>query len=109
MRADGPKGVTRQTSIYDGRQNIQIDNTSNTVKHRSFNPYDTQYREMNQYDGETAIFRTNRFGQGIYNNIYTEDSSFGISRNFQRLGRTGGIFNPSKVYDFYDDPTLSRT
>lgn len=109
MTADGPKGVTRHTSIYDGRQNVQIANNNNTIQHHSFNPYDTMYREMNQYDGETALFRTNRFGAGVYNNIYNEDSNFNVSRLYQQIGRTGGYFNPSKVYDFYDDPTHSRT
>ena len=109
MTANGPKGVTLNTSIYDGRQNIQIDNKKNRIKHHSFNPYDTMYREMNQYDGETALFRTGRNGAGIYNNIYNEDKNFGITPLYQRLGRTGGYFNPKKVYDFYDDPTLRHS
>lgn len=109
MTADGPHGVTRNTSIYDGRQNVQIANDNNQISHHSFNPWDTMYREMNQYDGETAIFRNNRFGGAVYNNIYTEDKNFNVTNSYQQIGRTGGFFNPSKVYDFYDDPRLSKT
>jgi hypothetical protein len=101
MGADGPKGVTNNTSIYDGNQNVQITNKGNQITHHSFNPYDTQYREMSQYDGETALFRTNQNGAGIYNNIYNEDKNFNISNIYQQLGRTGGYHNPGKVYDFY--------
>lgn len=109
MSATGPKGVTLNTSIYDGRQNVQIDNKKNQVTHHSFNPYDTMYREMGQYDGETALFRTGRNGAGVYNNIYNQDKHFGITPLYQQLGRTGGYFNPSKVYDFFDDPTLKHS
>ena len=109
MNADGPKGVTLGTSIYDGNQNVQINNKTNTIEHHSFNPYDTMYREMSQYDGETSVFYTNRNGAGIYNNIYSEDSSFNVTSLYQQLGRTGGYHNPGKVYDFFDDPTLSKT
>ena len=109
MSADGPKGVTLNTSIYDGNQNVQINNKDNQVYHHSFNPYDTMYREMNQYDGETALFQTNRFGAGVYNNIYNEDKNFNVSSLYQQIGRTGGFFNPGKVYDFYEDPTHANT
>lgn len=109
MSADGPKGVTLNTSIYDGRQNVQINNKENEIRHHSFNPYDTQFREMNQYDGETALFRTGRNGAGIYNNIYNEDKNFNVSSLYQQIGRTGGYFNPGKVYDFFEDPTHART
>jgi len=109
MRADGPKGVTLNTSIYDGNQNVQIDNKKNEITHHSFNPYDTMYREMNQWDGETALFRTDRHGAGVYNNIYMEDQNFNVSRLYEQIGRTGGYQNPGKVYDFYEDPTHSRT
>ncbi len=101
MTADGPKGVTNTTSIYDGRQNVQINNKGNQIVHQSFNPYDTQFREMRQYDGETALFRTAPNGAGIYNNIYNEDANFNVSRLYQQIGQTGGYQNPGKVYDFY--------
>lgn len=109
MNATGPKGVTLGTSIYDGNQNVQINNKSNTVTHHSFNPFDTMFREMRQHDGETALFRTGRNGAGIYNNIYNEDQNFNITSLYQAIGRTGGYANPSQVYDFYDDPTHKRT
>lgn len=109
MSADGPKGVTLNTSIYDGNQNVQIKNAENKVWNHSFNPYDTMIRERNQHDGETALFYTNHRGQGVYNNIYMEDQNFGISRLYQQIGRTGGYLNPGKVHDFYEDPTHANT
>lgn len=109
MSADGPKGVTLNTSIYDGNQNVQINNKKNQIDHHSFNPMDTRFRELSQYDGETALFRTGRNGVGHYENIYHEDKNFGISRLYEQIGRTGGYHNPKKVYDFYDDPTHKRT
>lgn len=109
MEATGPKGVTLKTSIYDGRQNVQIENKTNTVTHHSFRAGDTRRREAAQYDGETAIFRMGRKGSAVYNNIYNQDANFGITRSYQRLGRTGGDRDPKLVQDFYDDPTLART
>jgi hypothetical protein len=110
MTAQGPHGVTENTSIYDGRQNVQINNNTNEITHHSMNPRDTALRELRQYDGETAIFRTNdRTGVATYSNIYTEDSSFNITRSYNQLGRTGGYQNPSQVRDFYDDPRIGHT
>ena len=109
MTANGPKGVTLNTSIYDGRQNVQINNKKNRIEHHSFNALDTRFRELSQYDGETALFRTNSNGAGVYNNIYNEDKNFSVSRLYQQLGKTGGYHNPKKVYDFYDDPTLKHS
>jgi hypothetical protein len=90
MNADGPKGVTLGTSIYDGRQNIQIQNTENKITHHSFNSLDTLMRELRQHDGETASFRTNRNGTGNYSNIYNEDSNFNISSLYKILAPLNG-------------------
>ena len=109
MSADGPHGVTLNTSIYDGNQNVQIKNADNKIYHHSLNPYDTQFRELSQHDGETALFRTNWAGAGIYNNIYNEDANFNVTNAYRQIGRTGGIFNPDKVHDFYDDPRIGHT
>jgi hypothetical protein len=110
MTAQGPQGVTESTSIYDGRQNVQINNNTNQVTHHSMNPRDTARRERNQYDGETSIFATNnRTGVATYSNIYTQDSSFNITGSYQQLGRTGGYANPNNTRDFYDDPRLGHT
>jgi hypothetical protein len=110
MTAQGPQGVTESMSIYDGRQNVQINNNKNEITHHSMNPWDTAIRERQQYDGETAIFRTNnRTGVATYSNIYTQDSSFNITRSYQQLGTTGGYANPNDVRDFYDDPRLGHT
>jgi hypothetical protein len=109
MKADGPHGVTLGTSIYDGRQNVQIENSSNKVSHHSFNLADTLTREKQQHDGETSTFTTDRSGAGIYNNIYTEDESFNVTKLYQKLARSGGSVDPKKVEDFFDDPRLGHT
>lgn len=109
MTADGPQGVTETTSIYDGRQNVQITNRGNKVTNHSYDPYDTMFREMSQYDGETALFRTGYNGVATFDNIYQQDSNFNITSLYQQLGRTGGHLNPGKVYDFYDDPIAKNT
>lgn len=105
MTADGPQGVTQGTSIYDGRQNIQITNASNKVTHHSFNSLDTLLRDLRQHDGETASFKTSCNGTGIYNNVYNEDSDFKITRLYQKLARGNG----SAVEDLFDDPNLAHT
>lgn len=109
MTADGPHGVTQNTSIYDGRQNVQIANAQNKIEHHSYNPFDTMFREMNQYDGETALFRTNWNGAAVYNNIYNQDANFNVTNAYRQIGRTGGYNNPNKVHDFYDDPRIGHT
>lgn len=110
MTAQGPQGVTESMSIYDGRQNVQIDNNQNKITHKSMNPWDTMYRERSQHDGETAIFRTNnRTGAATYSNVYTQDENFGINRQYTQLGSTGGYKNPNQINDFYDDPRLGHT
>ncbi len=110
MTAQGPQGVTESMSIYDGRQNVQIDNNNNKITHRSLNQYDTMKREYQQYDGETSIFRTNnRTGVATYSNIYNQDSAFNVTRSYQQLGTTGGYANPKQVNDLYDDPRLAHT
>lgn len=110
MSAQGPQGVTETMSIYDGRQNVQIDNYKNQITHHSMNPWDTMHRERSQYDGETAIFRTNqRTGASTYSNVYTQDINFGINHAYQALGSTGGFANPKQINDFYDDPRIGHT
>lgn len=109
MTADGPQGVTETTSIYDGRQNVQITNRGNKVTNHSYDPRDTMFREMSQYDGETALFRTGYNGVATFDNIYNQDDKFNITSLYQQLGRTGGFADPGKVHDFYDDPRVKNT
>ncbi len=106
MSATGPHGVTETMSIYDGNQNVQIDNRKNEVTHHSFNPWDTHLREVRQHDGETAVFRPTRDGGAEYYNVYTEDKDFNVTRLHDALGRIGGN---GRVHDLYDDPRLSKT
>lgn len=110
MTAQGPHGVTESMSIYDGRQNVQIDNNQNKITHHSMSPWDTMLRERRQYDGETAIFRTNdQTGAATYSNVYTQDNNFQVTHAYRQLGSTGGYSNPSQVQDFYDDPRIGHT
>jgi len=114
MNASGPQGLVEHTSIYDGNQNIQIDNRSNQIEHRSFNPYDTRMREAYQADGETSSLRTSWDGNKLsYDNLYTQDRSLGIRDNYKHLaGDKGpwwsrpffGLFGGPRTHDAYNDP-----
>ena len=121
MGADSPNGVVTNTSIYDGDQNIQIQNKDNDITSRSFNPYDTRMREAYQYDGETARISYNRDGGINYTNMYTQDQNFGMRSNYKDIASTSdpkwwqrpfmpfwGIGQQS-VKDRYDDPRLLFT
>ncbi len=105
MSATGPHGVTTNTSIYDGNQSISIDNNKNEITQHSFDPRVAARLERGQYDGETAVFRTNWNGEARYFNIYNQDENFGMTRLYQRLASTSG----GKVNDLFDDPRLSKT
>ena len=118
MGAQGPQGVVENTSIYDGNQNIQINNKCNEITHRSFDPRDTQYRERMQYDGETSGFAHRRDGGLDYSNYYTQDENFGLKSNYRNIAtferddswRLPWVDNRRfKVVDRYDDPRLGNT
>lgn len=121
MSADAPDGLVKKTSIYDGDQNVQIQNEGNKVTSRSFNPYDTRMRESHQYDGETARISYNGEGGINYNNLYTQDENFGLRSNHKDIATTTNPrwwqrpFMPfwgagqQKVHDHYDDPRMAHT
>ncbi|MBI3928709.1 MAG: hypothetical protein HY319_24425 [Armatimonadetes bacterium] len=111
MSATGPQGVVTNTSIYDGDQNIQIDNEHNEITHRSFNPWDTRSREYYQHDGETALMVPDRNGGLIYSNLYTQDERLGVRPNFKDLAASPmpRWWRPHFVRDFYNDPRLLNT
>lgn len=110
MEASGAQGVVLHTSIYDGDENLQIDNSSNMIVHHGFDAEDTQQREAAQYDGETALFETDEsLGVATYTNVYNEDAGFNRIDFLVPLGGTGGCENPNQVHDYYDDPRLGHT
>lgn len=106
MNATGPQGVTEHTSIYDGAQNVQFNNKTNEVEHRSFNPWDTAGREATQADGEASWMGIARNGDLIYRNIYTQNDNFQVTRTFQDLARAR---NGGAPVDMFDDPRLGHT
>lgn len=106
LTADGPHGVTRQTSIYDRNRNIQIDNNHNKVKHQSDDQFDTRAREYTQHDGETARFTTNGHGGASYFNVYNQTADGNTTHNYRMLGTVGA---GGAVHDFYEDPRLKNT
>ncbi len=106
MNATGPQGVTQHTSIYDGAQNIQFNNTNNTVEHRGFNPWETAALEDRQADGETAYMGYARNGDMIYRNIYTQNDNFQVTPHFQDLARAR---NGGAPQDLHNDPRLLLT
>lgn len=110
MRAVGPQGVVLTTSIYDGNRNVQIDNVANTISHHGIDPLDTEARDAEQHDGETARFETAAStAVAYYTNIYNEDEDFTIVVFDQPLGESGGCANPSQTNDYFDDPRLGHT
>ena len=110
MASLGAQGVVLETSIYDGNQNFQIDNDTNTITHHGVDQDDTDQREQAQFDGETAMFETDAvLGTAAYTNIYNEDEAFVVVTFDWLLGTTGGCANPNQVNDFYDDPRLDHT
>ena len=121
MGAQGANGVVETTSIYDGDQNIQIQNKGNEITHRSFDPRDTRARDAWQYDGETAGVSYNNKGGIDYTNYYTQDENFGVRSNhkdlasiqdpkwYERPFRPFWMFGQQTVHDHYDDPRLLTT
>lgn len=110
MESTGAHGVVLLTSIYDGPQNVQIDNSTNTLLHHSMDPADTVAREAAQHDGETARFRVDTStGVAWYDNIHNEDANFNVVPIPAPLGSTGGCANPHRVNDYFDDPRLPHT
>lgn len=114
MGATGPQGLVTSTSIYDGDQNVQINNETNQITHHSFNPYDTKMREAWQNDGETSAVRTSWDGNKLsYDNLYTQDDNFNVRSNYKHLaGDQGpwysrpffGLFGGPRTRDAYNDP-----
>jgi hypothetical protein len=121
MSAPAANGVIEHTSIYDGDQNVQIQNKGNEVTSRSFDPYDTRMREAYQYDGETARVSYNRDGGINYTNLYTQDENFGMHSNYKEIASTNDpkwwerplmpFFGAGqqRVHDYYNDPRLLFT
>ena len=110
MEALGAQGVVLHTSIYDGDENLQVDNCRNLVVHRAVDATDTALRDAAQHDGETATFSTDA-GTAVatYANAYNEDAAFDVVTFDVPLGETGGYANPNQVNDYYDDPRLGHT
>ncbi len=102
MESMGPTGVVLFTSIYDGEQNVRIDNAANTIIHHGTDLADTLALETSQYDGETARFTTNALtAVALYDHVYNEDASFTVVASSRPLGSTGGCANPNQVNDYF--------
>jgi hypothetical protein len=110
MEAEGEQGVVLHTSIYDGDENLQVDNCRNALEHHGVDATDTAMRDGQQHDGETARFATDvETAVATYLNVYNEDADFDIVEFSVLLGETGGYENPNNVRDYYDDPRLGHT
>ena len=110
MEAEGEQGVVLHTSIYDGDENLQVDNCRNALEHHGIDATDTALRDAAQHDGETASFITHaETAVATYTNVYNEDAEFDIVEFSVLLGETGGYENPNNVRDYYDDPRLGHT
>lgn len=110
MEASGAQGVVLHTSIYDGDENLQVDNCRNLVVHHAIDATDTALRDAAQHDGEAAEFTTDaETAVATYTNVYNEDAAFDLVEFDAPLGETGGYANPNNVRDYYDDPRLGHT
>ncbi|MEO7198773.1 MAG: hypothetical protein ABIY56_01005 [Dokdonella sp.] len=110
MESAGAQGLVLFTSIYDGQQNLQIANTSNTILHHGMDAADTAARDAAQHDGESARFSTDPVtAMAWYDNVYNEDANFTIVPFAVPLGSTGGCANPRQTHDYFDDPRLPNT
>ncbi|MDN5923533.1 MAG: hypothetical protein L0H70_00880 [Xanthomonadales bacterium] len=110
LTSRGHPDLIQTTSIYDGHENLQIDNRCNAITHHAVDPMDAQQRDQAQYDGETALFETDAtLGTATYSNAYNEGQNFNTSNIEYPLGNTGGYANQSQVRDLYDDPRWSHT
>jgi len=110
MNADGPRGVIRNMSIYDGNQGIHIDNNKTQITNVSFNPRQTAMQEAYQPDGETSYVGYNRKGDFIYRNIYTQDQNLGVRSNNKLLAKSHSSFWRGRhTHDYYNDPRLFWT
>ena len=102
MDSAGSTSVVRLTSIYDGQQNVQIDNATNTILHHGIDAVDTTARETAQYDGETARFTVDTVtGIALFDNVSNEDSNFTLVPFAVPLGSTGGCADPRLVNDYF--------
>lgn len=85
MNATGPTGTIQNTTIYDGGQEVAINNNNNTFT-AQFNPYRTQWDRSHQAMGETAVFGQNWNGGAVYRDIFTQQyPGMGVTPHFRDL------------------------
>ncbi|HMN22549.1 MAG TPA: hypothetical protein PKA16_14290 [Ottowia sp.] len=115
MSADGPHRVVHTTSIYEGGQCFEIDNNTNTLRHRCADAAEAAQREADETDGETAEITVDIETDVMsFTNVYDEqpgaDGEPPVKVNEEvPLGTTGGFAEPKKVIDLFDDPRLAST
>ena len=115
MSADGPQRVVHTTSIYDGGQCFEIDNNTNTLRHRCADAAESAQREADETDGETAEITVSVETDVLsFTNIYDEqpDAEGGPPVKVYEtvpLATSGGFADPKKVNDLFDDPRLAAT
>jgi hypothetical protein len=69
MNADSPNGVVKNTSIYEGGQQVQINNANNTFE-ASYDPLKTYQADAAQADGKT--YTTQNLGND-WKQIYNQE------------------------------------
>lgn len=85
MNANGPKGTVQGTSIYDGAQEVQINNNNNQIMGVGFNPWQTQADASRQYQGDTAYFGVDQTGAEVFRNFYRQNPDGTITPNLRDL------------------------
>lgn len=99
MEAQSAKGVVEAMNIFDGNQSISIDNTANKVTNQTYNPWETRSLDQQQYDGSVAYLKTGQNGSLSFANVYTQDESFNITRDYQLLATVDANGTLTDHYD----------
>lgn len=79
MNATSKDGLITDTTIYDGAQEIKINNQNTTVSSVSFDPYKTQYDARHQAAGETAYFGHDQRGALVYRDLFKQNADLSVT------------------------------
>jgi hypothetical protein len=79
MNATAHNGTITDTSIYDGAEEVKINNQNNTVNSVGFNPYKTAYDQTHQSAGETGYFGIDASGAEVYKDLFKQNPDLSVT------------------------------
>lgn len=115
MSADELYRPVHTTSIYDGGECFEIDNNTNTLRHRCVDAVEAVQREADETDGETAEITVDiETNVMSFTNVYDEQPGAEGGPPVKvyetvPLATSGGFADPKKVNDLFDDPRQPAT